>query len=864
MFRFGVEFDRSFDKGRARIDSRDPMAKALLILSLAGLCASAATGQNGDKSGEVQADLPDDLVVPPAPILTPAEQLKTFRLPPGFRIDLVAAEPLVVDPVAMAFDEEGRLWVAEMRGYMGDADGNGEQEPTGVIAVLEDRDGDGVMDTRGEFLSGLVLPRAVQPTRGGALIIAPPNLIFAQDSDGDGEADQIEVIESGLAGIPNPEHAINGLDPTFDGWFRVANEPLEFAWRDGSWQRRTTRGGGQWGITHDDEGLAFFNTNSDPLRGDFFPSHYAIRNPSHGTIRGANERLVQDRSVYPARINPGVNRGYRPATLREDFTLATSTGACGPWVYRGGILGANVQGNAFVCEPTANVVQRFAFAPAGAFGLKASNANPGLDFLSSTDERFRPVNLTGGPDGGLYIADFARGLIQHRIYLTSFLRKQAEQRALVEPHALGRIWRVTRDGGERHEFTPMSTWSWEQLIQALSHPSGWIRDTAQRVIVEQWEPDTELTARIQEIACSADQPLASLHALWILHGIEEVTPAVVRSALEDQDGRVLRAAMRVGENWLATGNQELTHAYREAIASGSPRTKRQGVLSLGEARSELGDRALVSVLEEDCSAPEIRAAALSGLGGRELAFLERLLQRHEWIEERAGSADLFTALARCVVREGIAERVEHLLRAIAAMPPNGWRAEAMARGVLAGRRKGPRGEFLPVRLLREPVGLVGTLPTAVSDQICWPGRAGCEAVEVRPMTALENQAFARGRKLFADVCAGCHRPSGLGDPGLAPQLRDQPLVLGHEGVLVRILTHGLQGPITVEGHRFDSEMPATGFSAEDLAAVATYIRREWGHGAEPVTVEAVRQVEAATAGRNRPWTIDELGQLELD
>ena len=300
------------------------------------------------------------------------------------------------------------------------------------------------------------------------------------------------------------------------------------------------------------------------------------------------------------------------------------------------------------------------------------------------------------------------------------------------------------------------------------------------------------------------------------------------------------------------------------MGNGSPLTKRQGILSLGEARSRAGDQALASVLGEDCSARALRDAALSGLGGREYAFLNRLLGEPGWAEERAGAAELLQALSRCVIREGAADRIEGLFHLLASATSQGWQFEAITAGILAGRRKGPKGELMPLRLLRAPLNSLDSLPADLVEQLCWPGRSGCESYEVRPMSQAENLAFERGSQLFRDVCAGCHRPSGLGNPGLAPQLRDQAYVLGEEGILIRILTHGLQGPITVEGHHFDAEMPATGFSAEDLAAVATYIRREWGHGAEPVTPDAVRKTQLAEQDRGRPWTVSELEALELE
>jgi len=187
---------------------------ARAALSLVPL-APATLAQQGDQAGEPQPGLPSTLVVPRAPALSPADEAATFALPPGLRIELVAAEPLVVDPVAIAFDEDGRLWALEMRGYMQTIDGEGERERVGRVAVLEDTDGDGRMDARSEFLDGLVMPRALALARGGALVIAPPDLLFCRDTDGDGRADVREVVDTGLSGLENPEQSLAWDDEVY-------------------------------------------------------------------------------------------------------------------------------------------------------------------------------------------------------------------------------------------------------------------------------------------------------------------------------------------------------------------------------------------------------------------------------------------------------------------------------------------------------------------------------------------------------------------------------------------------------------------------------------------------------------------------
>ena len=181
--------------------------------------SNALFAQNGDRAGELQRDLPDAWRMPPSPPLSPEEAMESFVLQPGHRIELVASEPLIGDPVQIVFDASGDLWVCEMRGYMPDADGLGEEEPVGRIVRLRDLDGDGDMDESTVFLDHLVLPRAIAPAFDGLLVVEPPNLVYCRDTDGDGRADDSQVLVSGFGGIENPEHAGNGLRYGIDNWY---------------------------------------------------------------------------------------------------------------------------------------------------------------------------------------------------------------------------------------------------------------------------------------------------------------------------------------------------------------------------------------------------------------------------------------------------------------------------------------------------------------------------------------------------------------------------------------------------------------------------------------------------------------------
>src|SRR5690606_26849612 len=329
---------------------------ALIAFSL--LASAIGWAQSGDREGEIQPPPPPHLKVPPAPALSAEEALRTFKLPPGFRIEIVASDPLVFDPVAMTFGADGRIWVVEMRGYMPNVDGIGEDAPVGTIAALEDTDGDGRMDKRTEFAGGFVLPRAVAPIADGVLVAEPPHLWLLKDNDGDGKADERIEIANDYGDPANPEHAANGLMWGLDNWIYSANHTVRYRYERGQWRAEQTAFRGQWGITQDDYGRLFYNSNSDPLRMDVLPAEYLRRNPNVVDPLGINVQLAAPTELptWPGRITTGVNRGYK--MLRHDGTLPVVTAACGPLIYRGSLFPPSFYGNAFIAEPAGNLVKR--------------------------------------------------------------------------------------------------------------------------------------------------------------------------------------------------------------------------------------------------------------------------------------------------------------------------------------------------------------------------------------------------------------------------------------------------------------------------------------------------------------------------
>ena len=858
--------------------------KPIAAIVAVALTSSLLFAQNGDKAGEVQKEsVPADRI-PPAPVLSPADELKSFRVPAGFQVELVAAEPLVHSPVQAQFDHRGRLWVVEMNGYMPNPEGTGEQEPNGNIVILEDTDGDGRMDKRTVFLDRLIMPRTVMLVGGGALVAEPPKVWFAKDTDGDGKADEkIEAFADyatqdapRLGAKANPEHASNGLMWALDNWIYSANHTFRYRWtgEPDSWLKEPTIFRGQWGLTQDDAGRLHFNSNSDPHRADYVPSHYLARNPNLRPAYGANVQVQKELKVWTARVNPGVNRGYQPNQLTADGKLATFTGACGPVVYRGDQFGADFAGNVFLCEPTGNFIRRHKVTEKdGEF--TAANAHPNDEFFTAQDERFRPVNLMNGPDGALYVVDFYRGLIQHRIYLTSYLRKQIESRQLQSPVDLGRIWRVVRTDRpvNRADKLPAKP-ATADLVARLSHANGFWRDTAQQLLVERTDPAATDALRKLVRQPAGSTALGRLHALWTLEGTGALDLPTLQAAIADTDGRVRSAALRLTEGFFNGPAREdaLNLVYQRAgFIPAAEQT--QLLFTLGQIATAQADN-IMKVLLLNLPPSRLRFdAAISGLGGRELEFLQGMVGDPACAAMQDSHAPLLSGLARCVTQEGNPERLVQLLDLATRGTAGNWQAAALLDGISGTVPVAKAGQPAPKLILleAEPKAFAKFREVAaegfrkkfarLDEVIGWPGKPGMPPQPTaRPLTADERASFVRGKEVYALVCAACHQPHGWGQEGLAPVLRDAEWPLGPEGRAIRIVLHGVRDELAVKGTKWNSNMPAFGEAITDqqIADVLTYLRREWGHLAEPVTEASVKAVRTVTAGRDDSWTEAEL------
>jgi hypothetical protein len=831
------------------------------------LAAPPAFALNKGNAGPEEVTLKFKL--PPAPVLSPEEALKTFKIEKGFRIELVACEPMIQSPIAISFDDQGRMFVVEMRGYMNDVNGAGEKDPSGRVSLLEDTKGTGRMDKATAFVDGLVMPRSVLAVNGGALIGESPNLFFYKDTKGTGVADVRTVVATdyGTRG-GQPEHMANTPTWAMDNRIWSAGYGTSFRLNAGTWQRGAGLGRGQYGLCQDDVGRLYYNYNSDLLRTDLLPAAAFARNPLLRDVTSINSRVVTNQAVFPIHPTPGVNRGYDASTLRPDGTLAKATATCGAVVYRGDLFGPAFRGNAFIPEPAANVVKRIVLTEKDGV-VTGEAAVPGQEFLASTDERFRPVQVVNGPDGAIYIVDMYRGIIQHQGFLTHYLIANIKDRKLEQPVNHGRIWRIVPEKATQVAAVKVPAGT-AARVELLRHPSGWVRDTAQRLLVESGDAAAVPALRQVLKTPGSAQALARLHALWTLEGLNALDADSLRTAIKDADPQVRAAGVRLATLDLLpdlialTGEQEVIVQAHLAIR-------------LGAVTSPEADVALAKLLVAHGQNTLVREGALTGMRGKE-TVIAKLVAAQATKVNAAGASYIVEALATLVSQSGKVGPLEDMLNLAAAVDNPAMRL-AVVRGLDRGGRdskakptKGTdKGKVAKLLWLPAAPAAMAKLSTTLTDKegaaalkglnerVMWVGKAGApKPPVVAPLTPAQVASFERGRTIYNGLCAGCHQPHGYGLDGLAPPLVDSEWVLGKPDIVALIIMNGLGGPVKVSGRTWDLSMPPMAqLNDEDLAAVVTYVRREWEHTATPIDTKFVKTLRDQF-GTHASWSADEL------
>lgn len=793
--------------------------------------------------------------------LTPDQTLASFVVAPGYRVELVASEPTIVAPVHAAFDADGALFVVEMRAFMKDVWGRDELAPEGRVVRLVDEDDDGSFETATTFLDGLVLPRSVLPCFDGALVLAPPDLLFARDRDGDGRADDVRVVARGFDGLDNPEHAPNALTWGVDGVIHLAQSRREFTFDGERVVEHAVPSIGQWGLTYDDGGRLYTTPNSTALLVDLVPKRYGARNARIDSIAGLGVSIGTSNAVRPAFANPAVNRGYQAGTLGADGKLAQLTAACSPVVDRTASFARESPGSVFLCEPAGNLVKQLVLEPADG-RLRAVDPRTSGEFLTSTDPRFRPVALSFGPDAALYVVDFGRGVLQHANFITPYLRDQTAARGLERPLERGRIFRIVRDaGGSRGARPRLSRASDLELVRLLEHERGWWRDTAVRLLVER---RARVDDALRFVLEASPVPAARLAALHVLARLDRLAPNDVMRALDGPWDAVRRAALERSEPWLSTDATLRARVTRSAHAE--DRDERvAALLALGVVTGPsevIAFDAFTRALAEHGEDALVRGAVLSGLEDRELAYLRRGFDDPAWPRTPGESAFVRDAVSAALRRPDLErfatfEWCGELALAWDARTTLVFDRIAAAIGL---DDEHPRTLTLPSRPTTFERAAAKRVRYAQALMQCdWPGRPPVvRKAPPRALTSAEQKLFDRGERIYS-TCHACHQGDGRGSPGLAPPLAGSTRVVGPAASAIRIVMHGLEGRYRFGEAEYAGTMPPVPLSEDhEIAAVLTYVRRSFGNRADPVSPADVTRERERTRDRDRPWTPEEL------
>lgn len=638
---------------------------------------------------------------PPYP---PQQALATFRVEPGFRVELMTSEPDIASPVAMDIDEDGRWFVVEMPGYPLDT------SPSGRVRLLEDTNGDGRPDKSTIFADQLVLPSGVLRWKQGVLVTAAPDVLYLEDKDGDGRAESRTVVLTGFART-NPQHAVNAPTYGLDNWIYLGHEggggavifpelfgdrgkPLTFpgapAVAPVDPRSRTVRfrldppraeplsSYTQFGNTFDPWGRYFSSTNNDHIRHEVVAARYLERNPL----------LPVSAAMHAISDHGGAARVF-PVTVNPQFELLTESGeftsACALTYYTGGLFRGDYARSTFVAEPVHNLVHRDVVEPAGATFV-ARRGSEGREFLASTDAWFRPVNFYVGPDGALYVLDYYRARIEHPEWTASEFHNNPAQFSLGRDR--GRIYRVVPEGAAAAPGPRLGRAGDAALVEALSHQNLWWRRTAQRLLLDRRSP--QVAPLLERLARLGASPLGRLHALWTLDGLGLLDEGLILRALGDTEAGVRENALQLAEPRLKGSAVLQAAVLAREVAEQDTRVRFQLLATLGSLDGAEARAAQLRLFFAHLDDPWMQVAALSAGPDRAAAYLDAALAPGGPVRvaDSPGRRAFFSLAASAVAATRDPAAAARLIEAVAG---GGARDAWWQAALLEGLQRGLRG-----------------------------------------------------------------------------------------------------------------------------------------------------------------------------
>ncbi len=605
---------------------------------------------------------------PTAP-LSPEDGLKSLQIDDQFKVELFAAEPHVVDPVELIFDESGQAFVAEMLDYPFDPPAG--ESPRGRIKLLQDRDGDGKIDHSAVFADKLLQVAGLLPWNGGILVTSAPEILYLKDTNGDGRADIRKVLFTGFR-LAHPEGRITNLRFCIDNWIYAANsgqlgditfskrpdaQPVsvlgaDFRFRLDRGLFEPASGPTQYGLALDAWGNRFSTHNSRHVSHTIMPRRYLARNPFF-TLAQASENISDHGESVFQLTAPEVWREQRTRIRQRRFqelqldrkeeASGFFTGASGGTVYRGDTFPKEYRGNLFTGDVAGHLVHRDILRPRGdTFVASRGDSEEGTEFLASTDPWFRPCNLANGPDGNLYVVDMYRQVIEGPEFIPESLKGDLDFYAGDDR---GRIYRVlpktsvtktsktsvprgtmsrgtisvpTGTGGREDRTPDLGRASTYELLKLLSHSNAWWRFTAQRLLLER--QDRQAIPWLTETGLGSLAAETRLHSMYALEGLSGLDATLIQRVLQDPSPQVREHALRLAEDF-----QELQPHLLDMINDPSARVRFQLALSLGQFSGYTTTRALASLLSRNRQNGWLRAAVLSSEIGSSVELLTTLL-----------------------------------------------------------------------------------------------------------------------------------------------------------------------------------------------------------------------------------------------
>ena len=661
----------------------------------------------------VKKSLADEL--PRIAATEPQDVSKTFAVQHGFRLELAAHEPDVADPVDACFDENGRLYVAEMHGYPFSHEptrlnpGGGGKYNAGVIRLLEDTNGDGRFDRSVRFADDITWPTSVCCFRGGVFVLAPPNIHYFKDTNGDDIADVHRIVYTGF-GRDNVQSLANNMKWTLDNRIALAagRNPgvlkhkgktlFSLGRSDVSFDPKTEQaeqitGGVQFGHSLDDWGNRFVCSNSNHIQHIVFERKYINRNPHYapsGVIRsiaagGAAApvfrrspaepwRIVRQKSRAKAKgyklvlnkdgkweflpLDPSKKKGVVPT----EYPIGYFTSATGVTIYRGDAYTRPFRGNAFIGDVGGNLVHRKTLTPNGV-SFVAKRADQNTEFIVSTDNWFRPVNFVNGPDGMLYILDMYRETIEHPYSIPGDIKKYLD---LQSGNDRGRIYRLVPRNSKRKPFAKLGDMSVTELVSQLESSNSWNRQTAQRLLWE--EHDKTAVTPLVRLFKQSEIPLARLHALSTLRGLDALSDEVLIKALFDKHPGVREHALRLAEDRMAD-SQDVQSAVAGLAHDKLVRVRFQAALTMGASSEQSVTEVLKLLAIRSSNESDVRAAVMTSVRGRADKILSALFE-HATFSQQSDSVNWLTDLAGIVGTENDHNAVIRVLSSIAARKDN--------------------------------------------------------------------------------------------------------------------------------------------------------------------------------------------------